>query len=233
MLKIIHLTECDFPIVQRKDGDFKMLVIPPKLLRLFEAGYHAVRVHSAKVAAQLPSFGGSTAVGRSQAPHQDHSPRDPRRFLAFSKIDAAPRGSATYLVDPEIVRGALPWLIEQFELRRKEIEREFIYCPPYMVTEEELRQCLEPGGIERLIVSKLGANAPADMRLHAHTGLLTYLLQNRFGDDVVEAFLQRSHGHVWIEEWKSPGLLIVDNARTFHGRRGPNVPLQRNWLLAS
>ncbi len=63
--------------------------------------------------------------------------------------------------------------------------------------------------------------------------MLSYLLQDRFGDEVVELFLNEGAGQVWVEEWNTPGLLIVDNPRTCHGRRGPNVPLRRNWLLAA
>lgn len=233
MLRVKVLENCDFPIVQKEIGAFKVLVIPPELLALFEGGCHAVRICSAKAATLLPDFGGGTAQGRSQVPHQDHAPWDRRRFLAFSKLGTAPRGSATYLVHPDHMQARLDWFLAQFEMRREEIRRAFSYRPPYMISKEDLYRCLEPGGLDQFVAQMMGNDRRPGVRLYLYSGILAYLLQDRFGDGVVEMFLKENEGCVWVEQWDMAGLLIVDNSRTFHGRRGPNVPLKRNWLVAS
>lgn len=233
MIRVKVLERCDFPIVQKALGTFNVLVIPSDLHRFFDEGYHAVRVSSLSAGALLPSFGGGTAVGRSLTPHQDHDPRDRRRFLAFSKPDAVSRGSATYFAEPEYMRTKLEWLLAQFSMRREEIQREFVYRPPYMVSKEQLYQCFEPNGLDRLVASITGPAPSVQTMLFTYTGILAYLLQDRFGDEIVGTLLQEDAAHIWIEHWNEPGLLIVDNSRTFHGRHGPNVPLNRNWLIAA
>ncbi len=230
--RVKMLDDFDFPVEEEKMGDFKVLKMPAGLLGYFnDEHYGAVRINSAEVAARLPDYGGGTAPGRSQIPHQDHLPGDRRRFLAFSKVDDAPRGSSTYLLKPELAREVLPSIVEQFEARREEIRDRFEYKPPYMVTREELYQCFEPGGIEKLMQAKFGENTPEHIKLFTYLGILTYLTQGELGDQIVKDFLEQNKETVYREDWNSPGVLILDNTNMFHGRFGPNVRIKRNWLV--
>jgi len=230
--RVKMLDNCDFPIEEESIGDFKVLKMPTNLLGYFnDEGYGAVRINSTELAARLPDYGGGTAPGRSQIPHQDHIPGDRRRFLAFSKADSTPRGSSTYLVHPELARKTLPLILAEFNAHREELRDCFIYSPPYMVTKEELYQCFESGGIERLMQTKFGENTPENIKLFAYLGVLTYLTQGDFGDRIVKEFLQQNEGAVFREDWNTPGVLIIDNTNMFHGRFGPNVRIKRNWLV--
>jgi hypothetical protein len=230
--KVKMLDDCDFPIEEERIGDFKVLKMPMALLRYFnEEQYGAIRINSAELAARLPDYGGGTAPGRSQIPHQDHLPGDRRRFLAFSKADNIPRGSSTYLVSPELARETLPSILAQFEAHREEIRDHFVYNPPYMVTKEELYQCFESGGIEKLIQTKFGENTPENIKLFGYLGVLTYLTQGNLGDEIVKEFLQQNERAVFREDWTVQGVLIIDNTNMFHGRSGPNVRIKRNWIV--
>lgn len=231
-VRVKVIEDCDFPIEEVEVDGLKTLKIPLEILRYFdEEGYGAVRINSAKLAARLPNYGGSTAPGRSQTPHQDHLPADRRRFLAFCKSDEVPRGSSTYVMNPELGRRILPMLLEQFEAHREWLRDNFIYQPPYLATQEELYRCFEPGGIHRVVQARIGAGAPGDVRLFAYLGLITYLIQGELGDHLVEGILEKHEESVFVEDWSTPGILIVDNRRMLHGRAGPNVPIQRNWMV--
>lgn len=230
--RVKMLDTCDFPIEEERIGDFQVLKMPPNLLGYFnEEHFGAVRINSAELASRLPDYGGGTAPGRSQIPHQDHLPGDRRRFLAFSKADNVPRGSSTYLVHPELARKTLPSILAKFEAHREELRDRFVYSPPYMVTKEELYQCFEPGGIEKLMRTKFAENTPENVKIFGYLGVLTYLTQGDFGDQIVKEFLEQNEKTVFREDWNAPGVLIVDNTNMFHGRFGPNVRIKRNWLV--
>lgn len=230
-VRVKILDRCDYLFAETVSGGMRVVTLPPELLRHFNEGYHAIRINSIETAISLPDFGGGTAIGGSQIPHQDHSPADPRRFLAFSKTDTKARGSETYLAHPIIVEEILPAVLRVFRARREEIKAAFVPKPPYMIPEHELMHCFEPNGLDAVARAHLGANSTPQMRLFVYMGLLTYVLQGTVGDELVKWFLFLYSEEVVRESWETPGTLIVDNSRIFHGRLGPNVRLKRNWII--
>lgn len=232
-LKVKVLEHCDFPMVERDLDGYKVLVLPPSIQNIFDKeGYDALRINSRELGEKFPQYGGKTTEGRSLLPHQDHAPNDQRRFLALSKISGEERDSTTYLVQPEIVRRALPEIQGYLDAHRDTLQTSFAYLPSSQVSEKDLISCFESGGLDRLVEKTTGKNADANMKLFAYAGILGYLITGKDADALVEQFLKEHEKEIVTEEWKTDGTLIIDNSKVFHGRRGPNNPLKRNWLVA-
>lgn len=231
--KIKELESCDFTITESDVEGYSVLVLPEVLQQYFDEGYDAVRIYSTEIAALLPALGGKTAAKHSLAPHQDHPPTDRKRFLALSRTEDAPRGSSTYFTYPETVASVLPDIRSFFEKHRNELKELFQYDPASQVSEEELLSCFEDGGIDKLVENKVGPNASDENKLFAYCGILGYLIQGDYADQIVADFLAKKQGEVIEETWERGGVLIIDNSKVFHGRFGGNEnPIQRNWFVA-
>lgn len=233
-IRIKYLDSCEFTVQESDVDGYKVLVLPEVIQRYFDEGYDAVRIYSTDIAATLPEHGGRTAASHSLTPHQDHLPADPKRFLALSRPEDAPRGSATYFSHPETAAQALPEIRAFFEQHRAELKEIFTYDPASQVSEAELRACFEdPSNIDRLVGSSVGPDAQDSDLLFAYCGIFTYLIQGTYADDIVAKFLEQYENDVAVETWERGGVLILDNPNVFHGRFGANEdPIQRNWFIS-
>lgn len=234
-LHVADIAHCDFPIEAREIKGYNVLVLPLELQKHFDAGCHAVRIHSTTVARALPAFGGKTVSSHSLLPHQDHFPNDPRRFLSLSKEENGSRGSGTYIVHPDTIRRTTPSLVGYFKQNRELLRGAFSYDKSFQATEADLDICFaKEDGIDEVVQKNVGRDADPETLLFAYSGILTYLIQGEYADQEVRHFLEQNSHSVFIETWESGGVFILDNSRVFHGRIGGNsVPLKRNWLISS
>ncbi|PIT93414.1 MAG: hypothetical protein COU06_00030 [Candidatus Harrisonbacteria bacterium CG10_big_fil_rev_8_21_14_0_10_38_8] len=233
--KVLTLDKFDFefPIKEGRVGKYRVVKAPRELVDLFESsGAGAVRVNSVDFGRNLPDFGGNTTKGASLLPHQDHSPYDPRRFLALSKGSSEMRGASTYILRPEVASKVIPDIIQRFESDLEAFRRYFEYDPASHVTKDELLNCFIPGGLKNLVDQKVGSNPDSKISLYAYCGLMGYLIRGELADQIVEEILQTHGASIFSEEWKTEGTLIIDNSTVFHGRRGQNIPLKRNWIAS-
>lgn len=230
---IKELPDCEFPIVESEIEGYKVIELPEALRVYFdEEGFDAIRINSREVALQLPDYGGGTTSGRSLLPHQDHHPRDRRRFLALSQTGNAERGSSTYLVKPELLIKTIPSMYAFFNEHRESMKEDLLHGAHYQISKEDLEECFTEHGIERVLARHLPEAASEADRTYFESGLLTYLIQGEHADHFVEEFLANNKQAVVSENWEREGVFIMDNSKVFHGRYGDNtIKLKRNWCV--
>lgn len=230
MLNVKEIGDVSYPIATgvKEENGYSYGVLPLELRRFFdEERIHVLRINSAIYASQIPDFGGRTPAYGSLTPHQDHHPVNDLRFIALSHPGFNKRGSSTYVASPEILSDALPLIFDYFDLNRKEIKETFQYDDSFVLSQTELQSYFE-GGLEKYL------GCSEEDKLFYIYGILAYLLQGRHANRVVEWFTKKYAEDVHIEDWTRPGVMIIDNARTFHGRKGPNdISLNRTWFAGN
>lgn len=235
-LKVKVIKDCDFPIVEKVLDNYKVLLLPEALLKMFdEEGYHAIKIESKELASSLPDYGGRTTASYSLLPHQDHHPDNLMRFLALSKSGEESRRSITYLVSPDVLESNLSKTINYFHSHLDSIKKAFVFPIRSQIEDEnDFKKCFDDiKGLDNLVEKKFGKSPDLKTKLFAYSGILTYLIQGEDAEAVVKKYLEENKDDIFEEEWDSPGILILDNSKVFHGRLGDNkTKLKRNWLIA-
>ncbi len=235
MPKILTVGEIDFPISDVDlPGYGTGIRLPNHVRTMFEKGAHVVRIRSLTTARKIPDRGGRTGGTRSLLIHKDHlatskeGQEKPARFIMLSKSTEGERRSSTVFMLAYAAKKVLAIEEEYFNdgRRRRSAARERAYDERFRITEEQYHRCFS-GDYEQ-IVAEVVAQGYTD-ELAVRLGILGYLMRGTHADKLMEQSLERIRGLYLELRVETGDIVIIDNEAGFHGRRGINDPLQRNF----
>ncbi len=232
--QMVTLGDCDFPFIEGDVDGYKTLRLPHRIRRHFEEGAHVVRINSIELADAIPDFEGRTSGKHSLLPHRDHfgNTKDRRRYLMLSKATHGARGATTLVmlpnVAPEMLRIEEAFFTTDY---RDAAGAERSYDERFSISKRQYDQCFdEERGYEEVVAQMLRPGASMEERISLRLNILDYLIRGPLADMVLRE-MRKQLTHFFLEEhWERGGVLIIDNACTFHARAGGNdPPLQRNF----
>lgn len=161
----------------------------------------------------------------TQPPHMDNTePDDPRRWNFFA--NSAPREAQTFVMDR-----ALFW---EYEAEFRAISQAIREKMSGILEEIETKTPIDPAQYERFMTDQLTTPPEDILSLYWLLEIMTkgYRKENYLKaelDALIAKIIEEHPDRTHLQAWDQPGVLILDNTTTLHGRYCPNtaeVPTQ-------
>lgn len=155
----------------------------------------------------------------TQPPHMDNTePDDPRRWNFFA--NSAPREAQTFVMDRELF-----W---EYETEFRAISQAIRTKMSRIITDIETKTPLDPAWYKRFMDDQLETPVGEILPLYWLLEIMTkgYRKQNYLKaelDNLIAKIIQENPDRTHLQAWDQPGVLILDNTTTLHGRYCPNT----------